>query len=101
MLVTAKAYDIGALSIHHTRPDADVVARVRSAGLGIGGHGAHEDQVIRKMLDFAVDVFTTDRPDRGSRSAANRSWVPALARRWTTHRQAALSTPSVGTRIGA
>jgi glycerophosphoryl diester phosphodiesterase len=64
VLATAKAYDIGALSIHHTRLDANVVAKVRSAGLGIGGYGAHEDPVIRKMFDLAVDVFTTDRPDR-------------------------------------
>jgi glycerophosphoryl diester phosphodiesterase len=64
VLATAKAYDIGALSIHHTRLDSEVVAKVRSAGLGIGGYGAHEDPVIRKMFDLALDVFTTDRPDR-------------------------------------
>ncbi len=63
-IALARRHEIPALSIRQNMLDADVVARVRAAGLGIGGWAAHDDAAIAKMLDLAVDVFTCDRPDR-------------------------------------
>jgi glycerophosphoryl diester phosphodiesterase len=64
VLAVAREHRFAALSIHHSRLDPPTVARVREAGLGIGGYGAHEDAIIRHMFALGVDVFTTDRPDR-------------------------------------
>jgi glycerophosphoryl diester phosphodiesterase len=43
--------------------DAPTVAKVREAGLGIGGWACNDATAIAKMFDLGVDVFTTDRPD--------------------------------------
>jgi glycerophosphoryl diester phosphodiesterase len=43
--------------------DAPTVAKVREAGLGIGGWACNDAAAIAKMFDLGVDVFTTDRPD--------------------------------------
>jgi len=43
--------------------DAAAVAKVRQAGLGIGGWACNDAAAIAKMFDLEVDVFTTDRPD--------------------------------------
>jgi glycerophosphoryl diester phosphodiesterase len=43
--------------------DAPAVAKVRQAGLGIGGWACNDAAMIAKMFDLGVDVFTTDRPD--------------------------------------
>ena len=64
VIAVARHHAIPALSIHQTMLDPGVIATVRGAGLGIGGYAAHEDDVIRRMFDLGVDVFTTDRPDR-------------------------------------
>jgi glycerophosphoryl diester phosphodiesterase len=36
---------------------------VRAAGLGIGAWAVNDAATIARMLDLAVDAFTTDRPD--------------------------------------
>lgn len=59
----AKAAGVRMLGIRSNVLDASVVAQVRAAGLGIGGWACNHETSIRKMLDLAVDVFTTDRPD--------------------------------------
>jgi glycerophosphoryl diester phosphodiesterase len=43
--------------------DAPMVAKVREAGLGIGGWACNDAPAIAKMFELGVDVFTTDRPD--------------------------------------
>ena len=43
--------------------DAATVAKVRQAGLGIGGWACNDAAMIARMFDLGVDVFTTDRPD--------------------------------------
>jgi glycerophosphoryl diester phosphodiesterase len=43
--------------------NAEVVATVRKAGLGIGGWACNDASAIARLLGLKVDVFTTDRPD--------------------------------------
>lgn len=61
---TARMHGIPALSVHQSMLTAEVVAKVRDAGLGIGGFAVNEEEPIRRMFALGVDVFTTDRPDR-------------------------------------
>jgi len=51
------------LGLRSNRLDAAIVAEVRAAGLGIGGWAVNDAAAITRMLDLAVDAFTTDRPD--------------------------------------
>jgi glycerophosphoryl diester phosphodiesterase len=59
----AKSRGVPMLGIRQNRLDANVVRKVRDAGLGIGGWAANDDIAIAKMFTLGVDVFTTDRPD--------------------------------------
>ena len=59
----AKGAGVRLLGIRSNVLDAAAVAQVRAAGLGIGGWACNDAAAIQKMLDLAVDVFTTDRPD--------------------------------------
>lgn len=70
----ARAHGVGALSLNQAVLDVEVVARVRKAGLGIGGWAAHDDEPIRKMLRLGVDVFTSDRPNRAVELRAAGGW---------------------------
>jgi glycerophosphoryl diester phosphodiesterase len=54
---------VPALGLRSNRLDAAIVAEVRAAGLGIGAWAINDAATITRMLDLAVDVFTTDRPD--------------------------------------
>jgi len=50
------------LALHHA--PAGRAGRVRRAfGLGIGGWASNDDDAIVRLLDVAVDVFTTGQPD--------------------------------------
>jgi glycerophosphoryl diester phosphodiesterase len=51
------------LGLRSTVLDAPTVAKVRQAGLGIGGWACNDAAAIAKMFDLGFDVFTTDRPD--------------------------------------
>jgi glycerophosphoryl diester phosphodiesterase len=42
--------------------DAEMLARFRAAGLGVGTWGANHAASIRRMLDLGVDIFATDDP---------------------------------------
>jgi glycerophosphoryl diester phosphodiesterase len=59
----AKLHAVPMLGIRWDRLDASIVGEVRAAGLGLGGWAANDETAIGKMLEFGVDVFTTDRPD--------------------------------------
>jgi glycerophosphoryl diester phosphodiesterase len=51
------------LGLRSNRLDAAIAAEVRAAGLGIGAWAVNDAAAITRMLDLAVDAFTTDRPD--------------------------------------
>ncbi|MBL8697956.1 MAG: glycerophosphodiester phosphodiesterase [Alphaproteobacteria bacterium] len=70
----ARAHGVGALSLHQSVLDSETLLAVRSAGLGIGGWAAHDDEPIRKMLRLGVDVFTSDRPNRAAALRAAGGW---------------------------
>lgn len=59
----ARAHGVPMLGLRSNMLDAASVARVREAGLGIGGWACNDARAIGKMFDLGVDVFTTDRPD--------------------------------------
>jgi len=42
--------------------DAELLARLRAAGLGMGTWGANHEASIRRMLGLGVDIFATDDP---------------------------------------
>ena len=51
------------LGLRQNMLNAEVVATVRKAGLGIGGWACNDAAAIARLLELKVDVFTTDRPD--------------------------------------
>lgn len=59
----ARAHGVPMLGLRGNSLDAAAVARVREAGLGIGGWACNDAALIGRMFDLGVDVFTTDRPD--------------------------------------
>src|SRR5215813_14061253 len=59
----ASARSVPMLGLRSTMLEAEAVAAVRVAGLGLGGWACNDAPAIAKMFDLAVDVFTTDRPD--------------------------------------
>jgi glycerophosphoryl diester phosphodiesterase len=63
VIATAKAANIPMLGLRQNMLDAEIVATVRAAGLGIGGWACNDSDAIAKLLALQVDVFTTDRPD--------------------------------------
>jgi glycerophosphoryl diester phosphodiesterase len=63
VIATAKEAGVPMLGLRHNMLNAEVVAAVRKAGLGIGGWACNDAEAIARLLDLEVDVFTTDRPD--------------------------------------
>jgi glycerophosphoryl diester phosphodiesterase len=59
----AKANNVPMLGLYGPLLDAPMVAAVRKCGLGVGGWACNTAELITKMFDLEVDVFTTDRPD--------------------------------------
>jgi glycerophosphoryl diester phosphodiesterase len=59
----ARARSVPMLGLRSPQLDAGIVATVRAAGLGIGGWACNDAPAIARMLELAVDVFTTDWPD--------------------------------------
>ncbi len=62
-IAIAKAAGVPMLGLRQNMLDAEIVAQVRAAGLGIGGWACNDADAIAKLLALQVDVFTTDRPD--------------------------------------
>ncbi|MBS0526782.1 MAG: glycerophosphodiester phosphodiesterase [Proteobacteria bacterium] len=60
---TAKAANVPMLGLRQNMLNAEIVAAVRKAGLGIGGWACNDADAIARLLALEVDVFTTDRPD--------------------------------------
>jgi glycerophosphoryl diester phosphodiesterase len=59
----ARGAGVAAVGLRSNVLDADTVAAVRAAGLGIGSWACNDAATIARALDLAIDVFTTDRPD--------------------------------------
>jgi glycerophosphoryl diester phosphodiesterase len=59
------AKDVGAthLGVDFRAVDAPLVAAARTAGLGIAAWTVNEEADIRRIVDLAVDVVISDRPD--------------------------------------
>ena len=75
VIATARGAGVPLLGIRQNMLTADIVARVRAAGLGIGGWACNDAEAIARLLALEVDVFTTDRPDLAvaQRSRAGKS----------------------------
>jgi glycerophosphoryl diester phosphodiesterase len=73
VIATAKAAGVPMLGLRQNMLTAAAVADVRQAGLGIGGWACNDAAAITRLLDLAVDVFTTDRPDLAIAKRAARS----------------------------
>jgi glycerophosphoryl diester phosphodiesterase len=61
--VTA-AHGLRHVGIRQNRLDAETLAALRAAGLGVGAWAVNDEAAIRRVLDLGVDVFTTDLPSR-------------------------------------
>ena len=61
-IAVARAYGFPELGMHESALDAELAARLRGAGLGIGVWGANHAASIRRMLALGVDVLATDDP---------------------------------------
>jgi glycerophosphoryl diester phosphodiesterase len=59
----AEAFGVPMLGLHHDMLDRARLAELRGAGLRVGAWACNEADVITRMLELGVDVFTTDRPD--------------------------------------
>lgn len=62
VVAIARAYGFPEVGMHESAIDAELVAGLRAAGLGIGTWGANHAPSIRRMLGLGVDVFATDDP---------------------------------------
>src|SRR5262249_61921020 len=80
----ARARAVPTLGLRSTMLEAEVVAAVRAAGLGIGGWACNDAPAIARMFELAVDVFTTDRPDLALAMRAGRGRLcGGLGMTWT------------------
>jgi glycerophosphoryl diester phosphodiesterase len=62
LIATARAHGFPEVGMHESVIDAELVAGLRAAGIGIGTWGANHGPSIRRMLDLGVDAFATDDP---------------------------------------
>ena len=69
----ALAHGVPTLGLRSSAINASVVATVRAAGLGIGAWACNDGPTIERMIELAVDGFTTDRPDLAIRLRATRN----------------------------
>jgi len=72
VISVARANGFPEVGMHESVLDAALVARLRSAGIGIGTWGANHEPSIRRMLDLGVDIFATDDPPLAIRLRAER-----------------------------
>lgn len=63
IIATAMQSGVPMLGLRQNMLNAEVVATVRKAGLGVGGWACNDAAAIARLLELNVDVFTTDRPD--------------------------------------
>jgi glycerophosphoryl diester phosphodiesterase len=62
LVAIARARGFPEVGLHESAIDAELVAALRQAGLGIGTWGANHAPSIRRMLGLGVDIFATDDP---------------------------------------
>jgi glycerophosphoryl diester phosphodiesterase len=68
----ARSNGVPMLGLRGNVLDPPTVAKVRGAGLGVGGWACNDAAAIAKMFALGVDVFTTDRPDLALQIRAGR-----------------------------
>lgn len=61
-IAVAHAYGFPEIGMHERLLDAEMLAQLRAAGLGVGVWGANHAPSIRRMLGLRVDLLTTDDP---------------------------------------
>ncbi|CAH0228864.1 glycerophosphodiester phosphodiesterase family protein [Roseomonas sp. CECT 9278] len=61
-IAVAQAYGFPEIGVHESQLDAEGVAALRAAGIGVSVWGANHEASIRRMLGLGVDVLTTDDP---------------------------------------
>jgi glycerophosphoryl diester phosphodiesterase len=62
LIAVARGRGVAEIGLHESAIDAELIARCRAAGLGIGTWGANHEASIRRMLGLGVDIFATDDP---------------------------------------
>lgn len=61
-IAVARHHGFPEIGLHQALLDAEMLARFRAAGFGVGVWGANHEASIRRMLDLRVDLFATDDP---------------------------------------
>ncbi|NKC30876.1 glycerophosphodiester phosphodiesterase [Falsiroseomonas selenitidurans] len=69
-IAVARAHGIPEVGMHEQAIDAELVAALRQAGLGIGAWGANHAPSIRRLLGLGIDILTTDDPELAIRLRA-------------------------------
>ena len=72
VIAVAKAHGFPEVGMHESALDAELLARLRAAGLGVGVWGANHAASIRRMLDLGVDALTSDDPGLAARLRVGR-----------------------------
>ncbi len=62
VLAVARRHGFAEIGMHEKVLDADLLARLRAAGFGVGVWGANHEPSIRRMIGLGVDLFATDDP---------------------------------------
>lgn len=62
VLAVARRHGFAEIGMHEKVLDAGLLARLRSAGFGVGVWGANHEASIRRMIGLGVDLFATDDP---------------------------------------
>jgi glycerophosphoryl diester phosphodiesterase len=70
-IAIARARGFAEIGLQEGALDAELVARCRAAGLGVGTWGANHEPSIRRMLELGVDIFATDDPPLALRVRAH------------------------------
>lgn len=67
VIAVAQARGFPEVGMHEGALDAELLVRLRAAGLGVGVWGANHEASIRRMLDLGVDALTSDDPALAAR----------------------------------
>jgi glycerophosphoryl diester phosphodiesterase len=62
VLAVARRHGFAEIGMHQKVLDADLLARLRAAGFGVGVWGANHEASIRRMIGLGVDLLATDDP---------------------------------------
>jgi glycerophosphoryl diester phosphodiesterase len=62
VLAVARRHGFDEIGMHQKVLDADLLARLRAAGFGVGVWGANHEASIRRMIGLGVDLLATDDP---------------------------------------